>query len=284
MQGPMGAAGAVPEIADRDAQELFATAFAQAPIGMALIGLDGRWIKVNRAVCEITGWTEAELLHRTFQDITHPDDLDADLAQVQRLLTGEISDYQMEKRYITRSRGEIWVLLSVTLVRDAAGRPRHFISQIADISARKRAERRLRAAEAEARAQRDHATAIISAMHEGYALTIDSEIKAVNHALCVLTGFTESELVGRTPPYPFWPPELSAVSQEVRRRVLERGGGTFELTLMRANGERFEAEVTAQPAQDGAGGTIGFVNTLRDVSVQRRQQRELERLARTDSL
>jgi diguanylate cyclase (GGDEF)-like protein/PAS domain S-box-containing protein len=268
----------------RFGQELFETAFAQAPIGMALVGLDGRWMKVNRAVCEITGWTEAELLQRTFQDITHPDDLDADLAHLQRLLAGQSTGYQMEKRYITRSRAQIWVLLSVSLVRDASGRACHFISQIVDISQRKRAEQRSQEAEAEARAQRDHATAIISAMREGYALTIDGEIKAVNEALCALTGFSENELVGSRPPYPFWPPELHAEHEQVRQRVLDGGGGSFEVRLMRTSGERFEAEITAQPARDGAGDTIGFVNTIRDISVQNRHQRELERLARTDSL
>jgi diguanylate cyclase (GGDEF)-like protein/PAS domain S-box-containing protein len=272
------------ERARSDAQELLETAFSQAPIGIALVGLDGRWMKVNRALCEITGWTEAELCQRTLQDITHPEDLDADLAQVQRLLAGEITRYQMEKRYITRSHAQIWVLLSVSLVRDPVGRPRHFISQIVDISQRKRAEQRLREAEAEARAECDHATAIIGAMHEGYALTIDNEIKAVNQALCALTGFTEPELVGSYPPYPFWPPELRAEHEEVRRRVLAGGGGSFEIRLMRASGERFEAEITAHPARDGAGNAIGFVNTMRDISVQNRHQRELERLARTDSL
>ncbi len=90
----------------------------------------------------------------------------------------------MEKRYITRSGGRIWAHLSVSLVRDEHGRPRHFISQLQDITERKRSERMLRAADAEARAQRDYANTIISAMHEGYALTVDGEIKAVNEALC----------------------------------------------------------------------------------------------------
>jgi PAS domain S-box-containing protein len=91
------------EIARREAQELFETAFSQAPIRMALIGLDGSWPKVNCAVCMITGWPESDLLRRTFQDITHPADLEADLAQAQRLLAGEITGYQIEKRYLTRT-------------------------------------------------------------------------------------------------------------------------------------------------------------------------------------
>ena len=272
------------EIARREAQELFETAFSQAPIGMALIGLDGRWMKVNRAVCTITGWPQSDLLRRTFQDITHPDDLEADLAQVQRLLAGEITGYQIEKRYLTRGGSHIWALLSVSLVRDAQGQPRHFISQIEDISQRKLAEERLRAAEADARLQRDHATAIIGAMHDGYAFTVDGEIKAVNDALCAVTGFGRDQLVGARIPFPFWAPEQYSEMNDLRRRVIAEGGGMIEGTFMRANGERFEAELTAHPARDAAGRTIGFVSTMRDVSAQNRHHRELERLARTDSL
>ena len=266
------------------AQELFETAFAQAPIGMALIGLDGRWMKVNAALCAISGWPEAELLERPFQEITHPDDVSADLEQIRSLLAGRSDRYQFEKRYMTSSGDQIWALLAVSLVRDAAGQPRHFIVQVQDISERKQAQRQLLEAEAEARAQRDHATAIVGAMGEGYALTMDGEIKAINDALSALTGFSAAELIGVTPPYPFWPPEhheaIGAVLADVRRY----NGGRHEIVLMRANGERFEAEITVRPAREEGGRAIGFVSTLRDVSVQRRHQRELERLARTDSL
>jgi diguanylate cyclase (GGDEF)-like protein/PAS domain S-box-containing protein len=142
----------------------------------------------------------------------------------------------------------------------------------------------VRAVEAEARSQRDYANTIISAMHEGYALSVEGEIKAVNEALCQLVGFSEEELLGLREPFPFFPPERRAENMELSRRIVERRGGTFEMTLMRKDGERFEAEMTTRPAVDQAGNVLGFVNTLRDVSVQRRQQRELEVLARTDSL
>ncbi|HET9104557.1 MAG TPA: PAS domain S-box protein [Solirubrobacteraceae bacterium] len=268
----------------REAQELFETAFAQAPIGMALVGLDGRWLKVNEAAARITGWSPEELLARTFQDVTHPDDLEADLSQIKLLLAGEINGYTMEKRYLTKAGAEIWVSLSVSLVRAADGSPRHFISQLKDISERKRADARLRQAEIEARLQRDYAQAIIAAMHDGYALTADGEIKAVNGALCELTGFAEEELVGARVPFPFWPPERMDETMTARRRVMAEEGGSFEVTLMRKNGERFEAEINAKAARDADGRVLGFVNTMRDVSVQRRQQAELERLARTDAL
>ncbi|HEX4009809.1 MAG TPA: diguanylate cyclase [Solirubrobacteraceae bacterium] len=122
------------------ATQLFETAFANAPIGLALVSLEGRWLKVNGALCQWLGYTEAELLTQTFQEITHPDDLDADLRQVQRLIAGEIERYAMPKRYVTRDGDEVWANLSVSLVRDDQGRPVHFISQLEDISERKRLE------------------------------------------------------------------------------------------------------------------------------------------------
>ena len=272
------------EAARDEAESMFEVAFSQAPIGMAVVAPDGRWLKVNHALCQITGFSEQELLARTFQDITHPDDLDADLAHVERLLAGEIAGFQMEKRYLTRDGGQIWVSISVSLVRSEDGTPRYFISQINDISKRKDAEQRLQDAERRARNERDHATAIITAMHEGYALTVGDEMSAVNEALCTLTGYSEAELVGAKLPFPFWPPDLQAENLVLLKQIVDQGGGTFEVTLMRKNGERFEAEVTARHAFDVAGESIGFVNTIRDISGQRRQQRELERLARTDSL
>ena len=272
------------EAARQEAQELFETAFSQAPTGMALIGLDGRWMKVNSAACEITGWAETELLQRDFRTFVHPDDVEADGPQMRGLLAGEIRGYRAEKRCIRRSGEQIWVLMSLSLVRDSSGAPRHYIAQLEDISQSKRAQRQLQEARAEALAQRDHATAIISAMREGYALTVGGEITAVNTALCTVTGFTAGELVGSKPPYPFCPPEHYDESEVLRREMVDNDGGSYELTLMRATGERFEAEITAQPAHDGAGNTLGFVNTVRDVSAQKGHQRELERLARTDSL
>ncbi len=127
----------------REARERFERAFEDAPIGMALIGLDGRWLRVNHRVCEITGFSAEDLLSKTFQEITHPDDLEADLEHVGSLLQGEIREYQMEKRYIRADGSEVWIMLSVSLVRDAGGEPLHFIAQIEDISERKRMQKRL---------------------------------------------------------------------------------------------------------------------------------------------
>lgn len=120
--------------------KLFESAFEYAAIGMALVALNGRWLKTNAALCQFLGYSEAELLQIDFQTITHADDLNADLQQLNNLLAGRITNYQMEKRYIHKQGAIIWSLLSVSLVANEDGSPGFFISQVQDISARKNAE------------------------------------------------------------------------------------------------------------------------------------------------
>src|SRR5215210_6534843 len=136
------------ESALRESQQRFRGSFESAATGMALVGTDGRFLRVNRSLCEILGYPERKLLGKTFQEITHPEDLDADLDQVRRMLDGEIRTYQMEKRYFHKEGQVVWALLSVSLVHDEEGEPLYFVSQIQDITERKRAEERLRQAEA----------------------------------------------------------------------------------------------------------------------------------------
>lgn len=125
---------------------LFHRAFENAAIGMALVSPDGRWLKVNRSVCDIVGYSEQELLSKTFQEITHADDLDLDLAFMGQLARAEIPHYHMEKRYLHRAGHLIWIHLSVSVVRREDSTPRFYISQIEDISARKALEFQLRVA------------------------------------------------------------------------------------------------------------------------------------------
>ena len=131
------------EEALRESEETFAAAFEHAPIGKAIVATDGRFLRVNRMLCDIVGYSEAELLDMSFQDITHRDDLDSDLANVHKMLSHEITSFQMEKRYLHRSGVVVWVLLSVAMVADENGNAAFFVSQMQDISERKRAEQRI---------------------------------------------------------------------------------------------------------------------------------------------
>lgn len=124
----------------RESEERFRGAFETSPIGMALVSPEGKWIKVNKAISSLLGYSEDELLQKTFQDIAHPDDLEADLEYVEKMLSAEIENYEMEKRYFHKNGSIIKAILSVSLVWDNNGLPKHFISQIMDVTALKDAE------------------------------------------------------------------------------------------------------------------------------------------------
>ena len=132
------------EIDLEESEARFRETFDAAPIGIALVGPNGRWLEVNRALCDIVGYTEAELLERNFQEITHPADLEVDVDRLRQVLAGTIQTYQLEKRYFHKAGHPIWVKTSVALVRDERGTPLHFVSHIEDITRAKAAESALR--------------------------------------------------------------------------------------------------------------------------------------------
>lgn len=146
--------------------DLFENAFHNAPIGMALVGLDGLFLKVNGAFCRLVGYPEERMLALDFQTITHPEDLNTDMDLLRRLMAGEVRNYEMDKRYVRADGSIVWVHLSVSMVCDAGGDPRHFISQVQDLTARRQAEAAL---EQNARALRAAGKAAVNAMRAAEA-------------------------------------------------------------------------------------------------------------------
>lgn len=131
----------------RASEERFRGAFQHAAIGMVLADLNGRWTKVNHALCKMLGYTEPQLLSKGFLDLTHPDDAQISDAKVRQLLSGELSHYHLEKRYLHSDGHGVWALVSGTLVRDAQGIPLQFVGMIEDISERKQVEAELQLAQ-----------------------------------------------------------------------------------------------------------------------------------------
>lgn len=126
----------------RSSEDRFAATFEQAAVGIALVAPDGHWLRVNHTLCAIVGYSQNELLTKTFQDITHPDDLATDRQFVQQMQARQINSYTLEKRYLHKAGHTVWVNLTVALVWTAEGTPDYFISVIEDISGRKLAELR----------------------------------------------------------------------------------------------------------------------------------------------
>jgi PAS domain S-box-containing protein len=118
----------------------FRATFNQAAVGLAQVGLDGRWLLLNQRFCDILGYEERELLGQRFADFTHPEDRARDEEHVRRLLAGELSTFTYEKRYLRQGGAVVWVNLSASLVRDDEGRPRYILAAIEDITRRKALE------------------------------------------------------------------------------------------------------------------------------------------------
>lgn len=127
----------------RDRERFYRTALENAPIGVALVTLDGSFLQVNAALCHILGYSESDLRATRFQALTHPDDLELDLSLRQSTLRGEVPGYCVDKRYRRGDDSVVWAQLDVVLVRDDDDAPLYFIAQVQDISARKAAESRL---------------------------------------------------------------------------------------------------------------------------------------------
>jgi len=117
--------------------------FDNSATGMALVGRNGSWLKVNQKICETFGYEEKELEQLTFQDLTHPDDLEADLSLLEEVLRGKRDSYQMEKRYFHKNGQVIYAILTVSVIRDRSGEIMYFISQIIDITELKKAEHKI---------------------------------------------------------------------------------------------------------------------------------------------
>ena len=128
------------ERALRESEERFGNAFKYSPHGMAFVGLDGRWLRANKSLCEMLGYTEKELRDLSFQQVTHPDDVPGDLEQLGKLVKGDTSSYQRVKRYFRKDGRMIWVSIAVSAVHDSAGAPSYFIGQIQDVTLQRQME------------------------------------------------------------------------------------------------------------------------------------------------
>jgi len=229
--GAIGYAGVLSEISERmkeqeisrENAERFTNAFEYASIGMALISIEGGWIKVNQSVCDLLGYTKSELMQLTFQQITYPDDLAQDLDYVHMLLDGKIKTYGMEKRYFAKSGEVVWAHLSVSLVRNQNGEPLYFISQIVNISDRKRMEEELR------KNEQRLLMATTSAQLGVWDLDLEANILEWNDQMYALYGVTREN----------YQPSFEGWKNSLHPDDLERSYQDFQASL---NGEKFNSE------------------------------------------
>jgi PAS domain S-box-containing protein len=172
----------------RNSEARFRATFDTAAVGVAHIAPDGRWLRVNGALCRFLGYPADELLTKSFQDVTYPDDLVADLVQVELMREGKIDSYNIEKRYLRKDGAVIWARKTVSCVRKGDGSIDYFVGVIHDISARKQAEKELRESEERFRHSLLHSPLPVSLFDD------QEQILAISQSWIEQSGYPREEL------------------------------------------------------------------------------------------
>lgn len=255
-------------------EESFRRTFENAAIGIAMLDPEGKWLKVNANLCKMIGYTAEELTRLTFQDITHPEDLNADLELFKQLVDGEIPYYHMEKRYFHKNGSIVYIILSASAIRDDAGDILYFISQITDITASKIAEQERNRVLSRLQSVLNASTqvSIIGSDPEGNITTFNSGAEN-------LLGYTQEEMLGKTPIVFHVLDEVIQRGKELSReyQTTIEGFETFvhkarlgqhetrEWTYVRKDGSRFPVQLTVTAQYDGET-IIGYLGIAADIS------------------
>lgn len=300
------------KLAAQDSDARFQATFEQAAVGIAIVGLDGRWSRVNRRLCEFLDYEEAELLRLGFQDVTFADDLNTDMNLVQQAVAGDIDNYSLEKRYVRRDGSVVWGDLSVSVQRGRHGEPLYFISVVVDIQARKEAEASLQVLRRELEDRVQQRTQQLQKTNEMLSLSIGQQRQsenslAANEALlravlenaqdayiCIdaanvirewnrqaeLTfGWDSDEAIGRLLHETIIPVQYRSSHQRGMQRYLASGSGALlnrrvELVAMRRDGSLFPVEIRISPLPSEHGHL--FCAFLHDISERKLIAEELQ--------
>ncbi len=255
----------------RESEERFRKIFEEGPLGMAMGGLtDGRFIKVNAALCKMLGYMEEELKRLTFLDVTHPDDRAQDLEAVKRMREGEIQKHTVEKRYLKKNGEVIWGMRSLTLISSTDGKPLYNLAMIEDITVRKRAEDELRAKEGEYRQ-------LFDASPDGVILIgPDGRIVRANIAMARMYGYdSPDDLTGFYPPNFVAPSSREYSEQIMRRRLNGEDIKQVEYELVRKDGTAFYGETLATLLRNEDGTVAGYICITRDTTERKRAEEAL---------
>jgi len=235
-----------------ESEQRFRATFEQAAVGIALVSPDGRWLRVNDRLCEIAGYSRDELLACRFQDITHPDDLEADRLSVRKMVAGEIRTAALEKRYLRKDGSIVWVNVTFSLLRKQDGQPDYFIAMVEDIRARKEAERALSESQAAMLRGREEARlAALNQMEDAIAAKKSAEL--AEDEIRRLNADLERRVIERTAELTEANKELDsfayAVSHDLRAPLRAMSG--FSEALREEYGDRLDGEAKTYLDQIG---------------------------------
>ena len=254
----------------RENEEKFRIAFDNAPTGMSIIRPDGQYVEVNPLLCKMFGYSRKELLSGTINKITHPDDVERGNRWIQKMIAGDLSEPEFEKRYIHKDGHVVWGLVRAQWIRNADGTALMSIAHILDITERKRAEEALRESE-------NRMKSIFRAAPTGIGSVSNRVLTEVNSRLCEMTGYSQEELIGSSARmlYPTRE-EFEFVGTEKYRQIAEQGTGTVETRWKRKDGSIIDVLLSSTPI-DPSDLTHGVTFTALDITERKRAEEVLKR-------
>jgi len=263
------------ERALQESEERFRLTIDDAPIGMALVALDGRFVRVNRALCQIVGYGWDELTGLTFQAITHPEDLDADLALAGQLARGEIPRYQLEKRYVRKDGTIVEILLNASILRGRDGAPLYYIVQVQDVTERKRAEAALKDSEQRLNLALDAAQIGMWDLD----LVTDTAVRSLRH----------DQIFGYSSSVPTWGaaifmnhvvPEDRETAKRAFEAAFASGNFNMECRILWADESIHWISAKGRAYRDRTGKPVRMMGTVVDITEPRGAEEALQRSAR----
>jgi PAS domain S-box-containing protein len=242
-----------------DSEALFRATFENAAVGIAHVAPDGRWLRVNEALCRILGYPVDEFVTKTFQDVTHPDDLATEVSQVELMFDGKIDSYGADKRYLRKDGAIVWGRKTISCIRKKDGSIDYFVNVIEDISARKRAEELLRR-------QAD----LLDQSHDAiFTWKIGGGITYWSGGAEKLYGYTSEEAIGRIS-HELLETRAHIAMQDVEAQIAQQGSWYGELTHTTRDGH--EIVVESRHVRVSYDGDLYALETNRDITERKRAE------------
>jgi chemotaxis protein methyltransferase CheR len=254
----------------KESELRFRTTFEQAAVGIAHVSLEGKFLRINEKFGDIVGYSEDEMLEMTFQDITHPDDLEADLEYVRKLLKGEIETYSMDKRYYRKDDSAVWVNLTVSLVFDRQGNPKYFVSVVKDITDNKHAVEALQQSY-------DFQEHLISSVPDAiFSVKMPERVAEWANDSYNVLGYEPDECVGESTEKFYASPDGYREVGTLLDDAIEKGNDVLrtEALLRRKNGEIFPAEINAAVYREN-GKAVSITALARNISERKQAEAAL---------
>jgi PAS domain S-box-containing protein len=260
------------EEALRESEEMFRSIFETSLVGVAICSTDKKWLYVNNQICKILGYSDQELRQMTWEELTHPDDLEADVSQYNRLLAGEIENYELEKRFVRKDGSVVYARVYISCKRNEHGAVEYDIGLLEDITERKRAEEALRRSEAD----------LARAQQIGHMGSWDWDV--------VNTSLTWSDEIYRiwgvsrdlTPTYEgieamIHPEDRQKNEGMVQRFLKDLDAGAFEFRIVRPDGQVRHIYQRIEVSRDATGRAVRMFGIMHDITERKRAEEALRR-------